>query len=55
MSAGVWVGPIALLGVDADTGVFMLLYLDLAYEQAKREGRAIKAQAVTAMEGSLVP
>ena len=30
---------IALLGVDAETGVFMLLYLDLAYEQAKREGR----------------
>jgi copper/silver efflux system protein len=30
---------IALLGVDAETGVFMLLYLDLAYEQAKREAR----------------
>ena len=30
---------IALLGVDAETGVFMLLYLDLAYEQARREGR----------------
>jgi Cu(I)/Ag(I) efflux system membrane protein CusA/SilA len=39
MSTGVWVGPIALLGVDAETGVFMLLYLDLAYEQAKKEGR----------------
>jgi Cu(I)/Ag(I) efflux system membrane protein CusA/SilA len=39
MSAGVWVGLIALLGVDAETGVFMLLYLDLAYEQARREGR----------------
>jgi Cu(I)/Ag(I) efflux system membrane protein CusA/SilA len=39
MSIGVWVGLIALLGVDAETGVFMLLYLDLAYEQAKREGR----------------
>ena len=34
MSVGVWVGMIALLGVDAETGVFMLLYLDLAYEQA---------------------
>ena len=34
-----WVGLIALLGVDAETGVFMLLYLDLAYEQAKKEGR----------------
>ncbi|MGZ8463212.1 MAG: efflux RND transporter permease subunit, partial [Candidatus Deferrimicrobiaceae bacterium] len=30
MSVGVWVGLIALLGVDAETGVFMLLYLDLA-------------------------
>jgi Cu(I)/Ag(I) efflux system membrane protein CusA/SilA len=39
MSIGVWVGLIALLGVAAETGVFMLLYLDLAYEQAKREGR----------------
>jgi Cu(I)/Ag(I) efflux system membrane protein CusA/SilA len=39
MSVGVWVGLVALLGVDAETGVFMLLYLDLAYEKAKREGR----------------
>jgi Cu(I)/Ag(I) efflux system membrane protein CusA/SilA len=39
MSVAVWVGLIALLGVDAETGVFMLLYLDLAYEKAKREGR----------------
>jgi Cu(I)/Ag(I) efflux system membrane protein CusA/SilA len=39
MSIGVWVGFIALLGVDAEMGVFMLLYLDLAYERAKSEGR----------------
>jgi copper/silver efflux system protein len=39
LSIGVWVGLIALLGVDAETGVFMLLYLDLAYDQAKKEGR----------------
>jgi Cu(I)/Ag(I) efflux system membrane protein CusA/SilA len=39
MSIAVWVGLIALLGVDAETGVFMLLYLDLAYEKAKKEGR----------------
>jgi Cu(I)/Ag(I) efflux system membrane protein CusA/SilA len=39
MSIGVWVGLIALLGVDAETGVFMLLYLDLAYDEAKRHGR----------------
>jgi len=39
MSIGVWVGLIALMGVDAETGVFMLLYLDLAYDRARREGR----------------
>src|SRR4029450_10020899 len=39
MSIAVWVGLIALLGVDAQTGVFMLLYLDLAYDKALREGR----------------
>ncbi len=39
MSVGVWVGLIALLGVDAETGVFMLLYLDLAWEQARKDGR----------------
>jgi Cu(I)/Ag(I) efflux system membrane protein CusA/SilA len=39
MSVAVWVGLVALLGVDAETGMFMLLYLDLAYEDAKREGR----------------
>jgi Cu(I)/Ag(I) efflux system membrane protein CusA/SilA len=39
MSVGVWVGMIALLGVDAETGVFMLLYLDLAYERARQDGK----------------
>jgi Cu(I)/Ag(I) efflux system membrane protein CusA/SilA len=39
MSIGVWVGLIALLGVDAETAVFMMLYLDLAHDQAKKEGR----------------
>jgi len=39
MSIGVWVGLIALLGVDAETGVFMLLYLDIAYEDARLAGR----------------
>jgi Cu(I)/Ag(I) efflux system membrane protein CusA/SilA len=33
------VGLIALMGVDAETGVFMLLYLDLAYDRAKKAGR----------------
>jgi Cu(I)/Ag(I) efflux system membrane protein CusA/SilA len=38
MSIAVWVGLIALMGVDAETGVFMLLYLDLAYEHWKKDG-----------------
>ena len=37
-SIAVWVGLIALLGVDAETGVFMLLYLDLAYDERQRRG-----------------
>jgi Cu(I)/Ag(I) efflux system membrane protein CusA/SilA len=36
MSIAVWVGIIALLGIDAETGVFMLLYLDWAFAQASR-------------------
>jgi copper/silver efflux system protein len=39
MSIAVWVGLIALLGLDAETGVFMLLFLDLSHDQAKRQGR----------------
>jgi len=39
MSIAVWVGIIALAGVSAETGVVMLLYLDVAYEEAVREGR----------------
>jgi len=39
LSVAVWVGLIALLSIDAETGVFMLLYLDLAYEKARLSGR----------------
>jgi copper/silver efflux system protein len=39
MSTAVWVGLIALAGLDAETGVVMLLYLDLAHEKWRREGR----------------
>jgi Cu(I)/Ag(I) efflux system membrane protein CusA/SilA len=39
MSIAVWVGLIALMGVDAETGVFMLLYLDLAYYGMRDRGR----------------
>jgi Cu(I)/Ag(I) efflux system membrane protein CusA/SilA len=39
VSIAVWVGMIALMGLDAETGVFMLLYLDLAYYDAVRQGK----------------
>lgn len=39
LSIAVWVGVIALLGLDAGNGVFMLLYLDLAHDQARDSGR----------------
>lgn len=35
----VWIGVLALLAIDAETGVFMLLYLDLSFEEAKANGR----------------
>ncbi len=39
MSIAVWVGIIALLGLDAETGVLMLLFLDIAYKDAKQANR----------------
>ncbi len=39
LSVAVWVGLIALAGLDAETGVVMLLYLDLAYAQWSDEGK----------------
>jgi copper/silver efflux system protein len=39
LSTAVWIGIIAMAGIDAETGVIMLLYLDLAHTQWKREGR----------------
>lgn len=38
VSIAAWVGMIALLGLDAETGVFMLLFLDLSYDAAKKAG-----------------
>ncbi|MBU2492715.1 MAG: CusA/CzcA family heavy metal efflux RND transporter [Bacteroidetes bacterium] len=38
ISVAVWVGIIALVGIDAETGVIMLLYLDIAYEKFKKQG-----------------
>ncbi|MDP9291161.1 MAG: CusA/CzcA family heavy metal efflux RND transporter, partial [Verrucomicrobiota bacterium] len=39
MSVAVWVGLIALAGLDAETGVVMLLYLDHAWEKFHAAGR----------------
>jgi Cu(I)/Ag(I) efflux system membrane protein CusA/SilA len=39
ISIAVWVGMIALMGLDAETGVFMLLFLDLSHDQAKARGQ----------------
>jgi len=39
ISIAVWVGMIALMGLDAETGVFMLLFLDLSYYDMVRQGR----------------
>jgi Cu(I)/Ag(I) efflux system membrane protein CusA/SilA len=39
VSIAAWVGMIALLGLDAETAVFMLLFLDLAWEEARSAGR----------------
>jgi Cu(I)/Ag(I) efflux system membrane protein CusA/SilA len=39
LSVAVWVGIIALAGVDAETGMVMLLYLDVAYERYRKEGK----------------
>ncbi len=39
MSVAFWVGLIALAGLDAETGMVMLLYLDIAYEDGVKQGR----------------
>lgn len=39
LSIAAWVGMIALLGLDAETGVFMLMYLDLAFDEHVKKGK----------------
>ncbi|PIY82630.1 MAG: CusA/CzcA family heavy metal efflux RND transporter [Candidatus Omnitrophica bacterium CG_4_10_14_0_8_um_filter_44_12] len=39
VSIAVWVGMIALMGLDAETGVFMLLFLDMSYNDMAKQGR----------------
>ncbi len=38
ISIAVWVGMIALMGLDAETGVLLLLFMELAYKEAMRKG-----------------
>jgi Cu(I)/Ag(I) efflux system membrane protein CusA/SilA len=51
LSVAVWVGIIALAGVDAETGMVMLLYLDVAYDRWKREG---KMNSIDQLEGAVM-
>ena len=39
ISVGVIVGMLALAGLDAETGILMLLYLDIAHDERQAEGR----------------
>jgi Cu(I)/Ag(I) efflux system membrane protein CusA/SilA len=39
VSIAAWVGMIALLGLDAETAVFMLLFLDLSWNEAREGNR----------------
>jgi Cu(I)/Ag(I) efflux system membrane protein CusA/SilA len=39
MSVAVWVGMIALAGLDAEMGVLMILYLGMVYRQRKSDDR----------------
>jgi Cu(I)/Ag(I) efflux system membrane protein CusA/SilA len=47
LSVAVWVGIIALAGLDAETGVVMLLYLDLAYNEMKSKGMMLNKEHLT--------
>jgi Cu(I)/Ag(I) efflux system membrane protein CusA/SilA len=55
MSTAVWVGVIALAGLDAETGIVMLLYLDLAYNKWKGDGKIHSLRDIedSVMEGAV--
>ena len=55
VSIAAWVGMIALMGLDAETGVFMLLFLDLSYDEAKRRGPAADARRPARRPSSTAP
>jgi Cu(I)/Ag(I) efflux system membrane protein CusA/SilA len=47
MSVAVWIGIIALAGISAETGVVMLLYLDLAFDLWSKNGRMLNLGDLT--------
>jgi Cu(I)/Ag(I) efflux system membrane protein CusA/SilA len=53
MSLAVWVGLIALAGLDAETGVIMLLYLDHAYEGARKRGALVGPGRLEALKNAI--
>src|SRR5512143_1857685 len=55
LSTAVWVGVIALAGLDAETGIVMLLYLDMSYNRWHQEGRinSLKDIEDSVMEGAV--
>jgi Cu(I)/Ag(I) efflux system membrane protein CusA/SilA len=55
LSTAVWVGVIALAGLDAETGIVMLLYLDLAYSKWKADGKVHSLRDIedAVMEGAV--
>jgi Cu(I)/Ag(I) efflux system membrane protein CusA/SilA len=54
LSLAVWVGIIALAGLDAETGVIMLLYLDRAFTSAKGRGAMTLAALREAIDNGAV-
>ncbi len=51
LSVAVWVGLIALAGVDAETGMVMLLYLDVAFDRWRKDGRM---KSIADLEGAVM-
>ncbi|MCH8475264.1 MAG: efflux RND transporter permease subunit [Opitutales bacterium] len=46
LSVAVVIGIIALLGLDAETSLIMLLYLDQAYDRHRKEGKLVDTAAL---------
>jgi len=55
LSIAAWVGMIALLGLDAETGVFMLMYLDLAFDERvkKKQMNSLADLKAAVIEGAV--